>query len=320
MLPVADGGDGTAEVLEARLGGEWMSRRVRGPLGDPVDARALLLADGRAVVEMASASGLAGVPEGKRDPMRSDTRGTGELIRAGLEAGAEVVHLGLGGSATVDGGAGCAHALGVRFLDLDGRELEPTPEALEGVVDVDRSGLVDGAERVEALVDVGNPLLGPRGAARVYGPQKGAGPEEVARLEAVLSRLARASGRPDLADLGGAGAAGGLGFGVAAVLGGALARGAERVCDLLGFDDALGDADLVVTGEGKLDAQSVEGKAVAEVARRAGAARIPCLAVCGVDDLGPNGWGPLGLLHVAELGGRTIEAGAVELARSWPES
>lgn len=306
-------------MLEARLGGGWVARWVRGPLGEPVESRALLLPDGLAVVEMASASGLAVVPEAARDPMRSDTRGTGELIRACLEAGAEVVHLGLGGSATVDGGAGCAQALGVRFLDDGGRELDPTPEGLENLAEVDRSGLVEGAERVEALVDVANPLLGPRGAARVYAPQKGASPDDVERLEGVLARLAGVSGRPELAELDGAGAAGGLGFGVAALLGGTLAKGAERVCGLLGLDAALEGAELVITGEGKLDAQTAEGKAVAVVGQLASAARVPCLGVCGVDEIGPGGWGPLGLLHVIELGGRAIADGAVDLARRWPE-
>ncbi len=286
-LPVADGGDGFLDVLEAPLGAERRVRRVRGPLGEPVEATWLLAPGmGLAVVELARASGLALVPKNRRDPLAANTLGAGELVRTALDAGARRILLGLGGSATVDGGTGLAAALGVRFLDAAGHELEPSGAALERVAAIDTSGLDPRLARVtlEAACDVDNPLTGPRGAARVFAPQKGADPGQVRRLERGLAALARAVARScgrEVAELPCAGAAGGTGAVLAGVLGARLRPGAALVLDELGFDAALAGADLVLTGEGALDEQTRGGKAPAEVARRAGAAGVPCIAIAG---------------------------------------
>jgi glycerate kinase len=316
LVPMADGGDGTAEVLKARLGGRTVRRTVRGPLGERVKAGAVLLPESQAVVEMASASGLALVPGGKLDPLRADTRGTGELVRACLDAGATTVYLGLGGSATTDGGAGCAHALGMRFVDADGLDLDPFPEALVHVEAVERSGMHPMASWVEGLVDVTNPLLGPRGAAAVYGPQKGADEQQVQLLELALSRLARAAHHQDIAPSPGAGAAGGLGFGVLALLGGRLVNGAQRIAHLVGLDGEIARADLVITGEGKLDRQTMAGKAPGLVGRHAKAAGVGCMAIVGHSDLSARDRRSLGIELVVPLGERSIEDAAADLASS----
>ncbi len=243
-LPVADGGEGTAEALEVALGGEWRVARVADPLGRPVDARWLLLPDGRAVVEAAAATGLPLLAPEERDPLRASSRGLGELVLAALEAGPASLVVALGGSATVDGGAGLRdvlHAL-------------PVPTV--------------------ALWDVRTPL---RDAARIFGPQKGASPENVAALERRLEAMEEL--RP-FALLPGAGAAGGLGAALAA-LGAELVPGAQTVLDLLGFDERLPECDFVVTGEGEVDATTVEGKAPGEVASRCAAVGIRCVVFGG---------------------------------------
>lgn len=312
-VPVADGGDGTMEVLKARLKGRWMRRTVRGPMGERVKARALMLPESVAVAETATTTGLA-VSSMPLDPLRADTRGTGEMVRACLDAGATTVYLGLGGSATTDGGAGAAHALGVRFLDALGVELEPFPEALNHVETVDRSSAHPMTGWVVALADVVNPLLGPRGAAAVYAPQKGANPRQVQVLERSLSRLAAAADQRDLALLPGAGAAGGLGFGVAGLLGGKLVPGGVRIAHLVGLDRELATADLVITGEGKLDKQTLAGKAPSVVGRRAKAAGVACMAIVGSSDLGARDRRELGYELVVPLAGRSLADAAADLA------
>ncbi|NYI03295.1 glycerate kinase [Allostreptomyces psammosilenae] len=298
-LPVADGGDGTVDAAVA-AGYARHTVTVSGPTGEPVraafalgEAAATGAADDSAlpaplaVLEMAEASGLRRLPEGRPAPLTATTYGTGELIAAALDAGARTIVLGVGGSATTDGGAGMLSALGARLLDADGRDLPPGGAALRDLRTVDLSGLDPrlGRVRIVLAADVDNPLLGEDGAAAVYGPQKGATPADVALLDAALGRFAEVVGAAtgtDLAGAPGAGAAGGIGYGVLAVLGGTRRSGIEMMLEVTGFAEELGRADLVVTGEGSMDRQTLHGKApagVAEAARRAG---IPVVAVCGV--------------------------------------
>jgi glycerate kinase len=284
VVPVADGGDG---FLAAAVGAGFTEVPVvvAGPTGLPVDS-----AFGRrgteAVVELASASGLAQLPQGRLSPMTATSRGTGDLVRAALEAGCTRIDLGIGGSACTDGGAGLVEALGARVLDGDGRPVGPGGAALADAVDLDVSGLhpaLAGAE-IAVASDVDNPLTGPRGAAAVYGPQKGADPGQVAELDRALTRwadvVARVTGT-DHRDAAGAGAAGGVGFAALALLGATLRPGVDLVLELTGFHQALPGADLVVTGEGALDTQTLNGKAPAGVAAAARAAGVPVVAVAG---------------------------------------
>ena len=284
-VPVGDGGAGTlAAVLAA--GFERVPLSATGPTGEPV-AAAIAVRGDEAFVEMAEASGLARLPGGVFDPLGASTYGTGELVRAALDRGARRVVLGIGGSATSDGGAGMAAALGVRFLDADGAPLPPGGAALLRLASIDAAGLDPRVAAVEVTLasDVDNPLVGPDGAAAVYGPQKGAGPDQVLLLDSALRRYARVLAAElglDLAATPGAGAAGGLGAGAIAFLGSRVRPGIELVLDLVGFGAALAGAGLVVTGEGKLDAQSLRGKAPLGVARAATAEGVPVVALAGV--------------------------------------
>jgi glycerate kinase len=297
-LPLGDGGAGTLEALLA-AGFDRVPVRATGPTGEPVDAA--IAVDGervaggpggaspaprRAFVEMAEASGLKRLPGGRRAPLEATTYGTGELIQAALDGGARELVLGIGGSATTDGGAGMAVALGARLLDRDGADLPPGGAALLRLERIDVAGLDPrlGSVKVTVACDVDNPLVGPEGAAAVYGPQKGAGPDDVLLLDSALRRYARVLADDlglDLAGTPGAGAAGGLGAGAIAFLGAELRTGIELVLELVGFDRAVAGADLVITGEGKLDAQSLRGKAPVGVARAAGAHGVPVVAVAG---------------------------------------
>jgi glycerate 2-kinase len=273
-LPVADGGEGTADVLRSALAGEWRSARVPDPLGRPVEARWLALEDGSAVVEAAAAIGLPLLAESERDPLRASSRGLGELVAAALLSGPTSLVVALGGSATVDGGAGLREVLS---------EL-PVP--------------------TQVLCDVKTRLAD---AARLYGPQKGASTEEIVVLE---RRLAAMEDLAPFAELPGSGAAGGLGAALAA-LGGELVPGAPMVLDLLGLNEHLADADVVVTGEGRVDATTVEGKAPGEVARRAATARVRCVVFGGVVELALDG------VETAALSGEPwrAEDDLVELGR-----
>jgi glycerate kinase len=291
-LPVADGGDGTLDVLVAGVGGTVMGVIARGPLGLPVRAHLARLSDGTGVVEMAQASGYALVGASERDPTRASSYGTGELLRGALARRPSRVFVALGGSATVDGGTGLARALGVRFYDTEGKELPDGGGWLERLARIDASGLdprVHDAPIV-TLADVTNPLLGPNGAARVFGPQKGATPDQVEILERGLERLGerlQADLGADVANQPGAGAAGGAGAMLAA-LGAELRSGAEVVLETLRFADRIDGADLVITGEGKLDRQSLAEKAPFAVARVCEATLVGCAAIVGINELPPG--------------------------------
>jgi glycerate kinase len=292
IVPLADGGEGTLDALAAALGGTRHAAAVTGPLGHPVTAEYAVVGseDGpMGVVEMARASGLALLGEGRRNPRRATTRGTGELILEACRRGVTHVLVCIGGSATNDGGAGMAQALGVRLLDERGRDLGPGGEALLRLALIDLGGLDPSVRRVRFVVatDVDNPLVGPHGAAAVYGPQKGASPEDVDLLDRALRHFAAVIHRDlglDLRDVPGAGAAGGLGAGSIAFLGARLRRGAEVVMDAVGLTGRLERADVVVTGEGTFDAQSLRGKAPAAVLGLAEQLGVPAVLLCGRRD------------------------------------
>ncbi|HEV2634883.1 MAG TPA: glycerate kinase [Actinocrinis sp.] len=291
-LPVADGGDGTVDAAVS-AGFDRRTATVPGPVGEPVPA-SFALRNEVAVVELAEAGGLRRLPRGE-DPLGAHTRGTGALIAAALAAGAKTIVLGVGGSASTDAGTGLLTALGVRFVDNEGRPVADGGGHLHRIAAADLSGLDPRVRRTRFLLasDVDNPLLGPNGAAAVYGPQKGASPADVALLEAGLRNVvnvlgADATTAAAAADLPGAGAAGGAGYAALAVLGATRRSGIDLVLTTIGFDRALADADLVITGEGRLDAQTLRGKAPAGVARAAGARGLPVLAVCGQLDLSPQ--------------------------------
>ncbi|WP_217166478.1 glycerate kinase [Streptomyces sp. AC512_CC834] len=284
-LPVADGGDGTVAAAVA-AGFERREVRVTGPLGDEVTA-AYALREGTAVVEMAEASGLQRLPAGVLAPLTASTYGSGELLRAALDAGARTIVFGVGGSATTDGGAGMLSALGARFLDGAGAPVAPGGGGLAGLVSADLSGLDPRLSDVELVLasDVDNPLTGPKGAPAVYGPQKGASPDDVRALDAALAHFAKVLEETEsvgarAAASPGAGAAGGIGFG-AMLLGARFRPGIEVMLDVLGFAPALARAGLVITGEGSLDEQTLHGKAPAGVAAAARAAGKEVVAVCG---------------------------------------
>ena len=284
---MADGGEGTVEALVAATRGSIREIDVTGPLGRPVQASYGLLGDGRtAILEMASASGLALIPPPRRDPTTATTRGTGELLLAAIAAGVDRVILGIGGSATNDGGAGFAQAIGFRLLDSEGREILPGGGALDQLERIDPLGRDPRLDQVTIAVacDVANPLCGPEGASVVFGPQKGADPVTVARLDRNLAHyagiLSRDLGR-DVANLPGAGAAGGLGAGLLAFTRATLEPGVTVVARAVGLTEALRGADLVITGEGAIDRSSAGGKTAVGVARLAREQGIPVIALAG---------------------------------------
>ncbi|MET9465265.1 glycerate kinase [Streptomyces sp. NPDC006544] len=285
-LPVADGGDGTVAAAVA-AGFERREVRVTGPLGDQVTA-AFAVRGGTAVVEMAEASGLQLLPAGVFAPLTATTYGSGELLKAALDAGARSIVFGVGGSATTDGGAGMLAALGAVFLDANGEPVGPGGGALATLASADLSGIDPRIRDVDFVLasDVDNPLTGPKGAPAVYGPQKGASPEDVATLDAALAHFAAVleksigSLAAEAADSPGAGGAGGIGYG-ALLLGASFRPGIELMLEVLGFAPALERATLVITGEGSLDEQTLHGKAPAGVAAAARAAGKEVVAVCG---------------------------------------
>lgn len=287
QVPMADGGEGTVDALVAASHGSFHSAEVTGPLGEPVRATFGLLGDGRtAVIEMAAASGLALVSADRRDPTRTTTRGTGELLLAAIEAGATRVILGIGGSATNDGGAGFAQALGFRLLDRDGRAIPPGGGSLAALERIDagrRDPRLDGVT-IDVACDVDNPLCGPRGASAVYGPQKGADAATVPILDRNLRHLAgivERDLRTSVLEMPGAGAAGGLGAGLVAFAGGRLQPGIALVMRAVGLPERLGRADLCITGEGAIDASSAFGKTIVGVSRLAREAGCPTIALAG---------------------------------------
>jgi glycerate 2-kinase len=288
LVPIADGGDGTVDALVAATRGERRTLGVRGPLGDSVDADYGLIDGGStAVIEMAKAAGLALVPPGKRDPRITTTYGVGELLQHAYDAGARRFIVGIGGSATNDGGAGMAQALGYHLLDENGHELPPGGLALKRLARIHVGGVHAKWKEAEVDVacDVTNPLTGPSGASAVYGPQKGATPEMVTELDGALKHFAEVIRRDlgvEVEQLPGAGAAGGLGAGLVAFTGARLRPGAEMVMEALRLDERLAGAQLVITGEGRLDSQTARfGKGPAAVARHARRAGIPVFALGG---------------------------------------
>jgi glycerate kinase len=335
-LPIADGGEGTLEAAEA-AGYRRRTLTVAGPTGEPLQA-SLALSGRTAVVEMAAASGLALLPHGQRHPLTATSRGTGELVRAALDEGCETIVLGVGGSACTDGGAGLLQALGLSITDRAGLEVGPGGAALRLADRVDATGLDPrlAGTTVVLASDVDNPLTGVHGAPAVYGPQKGATPEDVAVLEAGLTRwvavLADALGPQvrDAARSPGAGAAGGLGFAAVAALNGTFRPGIDVVLELTGFHRHLVGADLVITGEGSLDAQSLHGKAPVGVASAAAGAAVPVVAVAGVVQISDEALAGVGIRRAYALtdlepdldrcireAGPLLEELAQRVARDW---
>ena len=292
LVPVADGGDGTLEALVNTTGGQIFRSIVTGPLGQAVEAQWGVMGDGQtAVVEMARASGLALVPPKRRNPRQATTRGTGEIIREALDQGFTRIIVGLGGSATNDGGAGMAAALGVKFLDSKGCLLHHGGAALARLSHIDLAKLHPklGEATIIGATDVTNPLCGPTGASAVYGPQKGATPEMVSELDQALSNFAQVVRRDlgrDVLEQAGSGAAGGLGAGLMAFAGAELRSGIDMVCQVLDFDKHLEGANLVITGEGRADESTIYDKAPVGVARRAASFNVPTILLAG--SVGPG--------------------------------
>ncbi|NMB19473.1 MAG: glycerate kinase [Firmicutes bacterium] len=287
LLPLSDGGEGLVDSLAAASGGKILDYQVTGPLGEKVTAQMGLMGNGQtAVIEMAQASGLILVPVDKRNPLQTTTFGTGELIKKALDLGCNHLIIGIGGSATNDGGLGMAQALGFRFLDEEGQSLGFGGGELAHLARIDASSKDPRLEgtTIEVACDVTNPLTGPSGAAHIYGPQKGATPEMVELLDAGLANLDRVLQRDlgkSVGQVPGAGAAGGLGAGLMALLGGRLVSGIELVLDVLEFDAKAKGAQLIITGEGKFDAQSAFGKVPMGVAQRARSLGVPVVVVAG---------------------------------------
>ena len=333
-IPIADGGEGTVEALVTATGGQMRQERVRGPLGEPVDACWGILGDGQtAVIEMAAASGLPLVPQDRRDPRITTTYGTGELIRAALDAGLRRIIIGIGGSATNDGGTGMAQALGAKFLAADGAELPPGGGALVMLKTMDLSGLDPrlAATEITVACDVDNPLCGSRGASAVFGPQKGATPAMVTELDAALGHFAgcaqAATGR-NVAELAGAGAAGGLGAGLLFFTPAKLRPGVEIVLEAVKFADVVKGAAFVITGEGRTDFQTAYGKAPVGVAKVAKQFGVPVFCISGglgdgADDVLVQGIDatmsicsrPLSLEECMRDGATLIEEAAARLCR-----
>ncbi|WP_031406478.1 glycerate kinase [Geobacillus vulcani] len=286
-VPMADGGEGTVRSLVDATGGCIVETEVTGPLGEPVRAFFGLLGDGKtAVIEMAAASGLHLVPRDRRNPLVTTTRGTGELILAALDAGATHLIIGIGGSATNDGGAGMVQALGGRLLDRDGRDIGPGGGALADLHAIDLSGLDPrlASVRIDVACDVDNPLTGTNGASAIFGPQKGATPDMIAVLDRNLAHYADVIRRElgkQVGDIPGAGAAGGLGAGLLAFLPVKLKRGVEIVIETVQLAERVKDADLVITGEGRIDEQTVFGKTPIGVAKTAKQFGVPVIGIAG---------------------------------------
>ena len=337
LLPLADGGEGTVESLVTATQGRRHSVQVIGPLGTPVQAiYGTLGGDGQtALIEMAQAAGLPLVPVGQRDPRRTTTYGVGELLKRVLESGVETIIVGLGGSATNDGGAGAMQALGVRFLDADGTELLTplTGGDLTRLAHVDADGLRSPPNvRIIIASDVSNTLCGPTGASAVYGPQKGADSLIVAELDAGLANYANVLRRDlgvDIAECPGAGAAGGLGAGLMAFLGAEMRSGIDLILDTAGFEEKAQGVNWVFTGEGRIDEQTLQGKTISGVLRRSQALRVPVIAFGGaVDDAAaerlaerglraafPIVSGPMTLEEAMNDGRRLLTEAAARVAR-----
>ncbi|WP_163335650.1 glycerate kinase [Desulfopila sp. IMCC35008] len=336
QVPVADGGDGLLEIATDALGGEVCDVTVKGPDMQEITSSFGWVRENRvAVIEMASASGLAILPEAKRDPTLTTTFGTGELILAALDKGAQRIIVGLGGSATCDGGIGMATSLGYRFLDEAGNALPPIGKSLQHIVSIDTSDIDQRLAQVvfDGVCDVTNPLTGENGASHVYSPQKGASAEQVLELDEGLSNLADVIKREmgmDIRDVPGAGAAGGLGAGLHCFLSARLEKGIDLVLDLVELEKKIQGADLVITGEGQIDFQTRFDKAPAGVARLANRYGIPCIAICGsigekIHELYETGIisvfsicsGPLSLQEAMDNGAELVEKTAEQVIRTY---
>ncbi|MEW4307713.1 glycerate kinase [Rossellomorea marisflavi] len=285
LLPMADGGEGTVQSLVDATDGTIRERSVTGPLGETVQAFFGILGNGKtAVIEMAAASGLHLVEPAKRNPLLTTSRGTGELIRAALDEGVSHIIVGIGGSATNDGGVGMMQALGGKFLDEKGEEIGPGGGALSAIKSIDLS-LLDSrldSVKLEVACDVTNPLTGSTGASEIFGPQKGATPEVVRTLDGNLAHLASITiGGSEVASIAGTGAAGGLGFALLAFLKAELNRGIDIVLKAVNFSDKVKDASLVITGEGRIDGQTIYGKTPIGVAKSAKVYDIPVIGIAG---------------------------------------
>jgi glycerate kinase len=334
--PMADGGEGTVESVLAACNGQWRRNEVRGPLGLPVNAAWGWLPDSHtAIIEMAEASGLQLVVPDQRDACISSTFGTGELIRAAIDAGAQRVILAIGGSATNDGGAGAMQALGARLLDAQGQPLTPGGLALGQLASINLEDFDPrlSAVRFDIAADVNNPLCGPHGASAIFGPQKGASPEQVELLDAALGHFAdhcaKALGK-EVRDEPGSGAAGGLGFAAKAFLGAQFQAGVEVVADLVGLGEAVKGADLVITGEGRFDAQTLRGKTPFGVARIARENAVPVIVIAGtlgegyqalydhgIDAAFALASGPMTLAQACREAPRLLSERASDIARVW---
>ena len=334
LIPVADGGDGTLAALIDTTGGQYFTAEVTGPLGDTVSAQWGVMGDGAtAVIEMALASGLALIPDHRRDPRTATTYGTGQLMAAALDAGYTRIIVGLGGSATNDGGTGMASALGVRFLNADGDILPPGGAALATLHDIDVSGLHPGLANATIIgaTDVTNPLCGDTGASAIFGPQKGATPDMVRELDGCLANLARVVQSElgiGVLDTAGSGAAGGLGAGLIAFANCELRSGIDMVCDALDFDRHAETADLVITGEGRADRSTAFDKAPVGIARRSKAFGVPTLLLAGsvgegydalyqhgIDAIIPMAEEPATLEHCLQNGAELLERAAERALR-----
>jgi len=284
--PIADGGDGFADILRANLDGEWIECPAHDALGRPITARYVICGD-TAVIEMSEASGIRLVSENERDVWRSSTRGTGEMMRHAIsESGAKRIIMGIGGSATNDAGCGMAAALGVKFLNDCGEELDPTPMGMKDCVGIDFSKRLKMPEIIVAC-DVENPLLGNQGATRIYGPQKGVIEKDIEPLEQWLSQLVKLTDGVESANIPGAGAAGGLGFGLIQFCGAELLSGFDLIARETRLLEKIITADVVITGEGKLDAQTLDGKGPAGVAIMAREAGKKVFAIAGIVETAP---------------------------------
>jgi glycerate kinase len=317
-VPVADGGEGTVDCFVEAIGAERVSVPVTGPFGEPLEA-AYARKGTLAVLEMAAAAGLPLVGD-RGDPERTTTYGVGQLVRHAVEHGCREILLGIGGSATNDGGCGCAAALGAVFFDETGAPFLPVGGTLDRIARIDLSGPAALLEevRITVMCDVENPLYGPTGAAYIFGPQKGADGAMVERLDRQLRALDRCIRRElglDLSTLPGGGAAGGMGAGCVAFLGAELRSGIEAVLDAVDFDSRLAGADLVLTGEGRIDSQSVHGKVISGVARRTGPRGLPLVALVGAID--PSASAAYGLGVTAMFG---IDREGEDFVHSAPKS
>ena len=294
IFPVGDGGDGTASLLLQKLKSKLIPAEVHDPLGRKIKSSFGLIDDGKtAVIEMADASGLRLLRREEYDPMHATTFGTGELIRSALDQGVKKIILGVGGSATVDGATGILQCLGIQFLDMNLRPLENLPQDLLSLDHIDITNLDKRASNIELVIlcDVDNLLLGKNGAAAVFGPQKGASESDVNKLDAALKKLRDITFTQkeiDIANIKSGGAAGGTAAGLSAFLGAKLVNGIEYFLDITLFDEALDQADIVITGEGSIDLQTLQGKAPFGVARRAKEKNVPMIAVAGQIPLEPN--------------------------------